>query len=98
MGHRFVGTKSGVSIKIDIVAAADVDQMEIFSRSFARSHDSFFGWFGHSRLGWGFDSDNLVYNLKIHPQIYSISRQYQLVYWAGCNNYSYYTLPFFQRC
>ena len=26
---------------------------------------------------------------------YSVSPNYQMVYWGGCNSYSYYTLPFF---
>lgn len=96
MGYRFIGYNSGVHLKIDVMAAADVDQMDIFAKSFAHDHDSFFGWFGHSRLGWGFDSDNLVYYLKRQPQYYSISQQYQIIYWAGCNSYSYYTIPFFE--
>lgn len=96
MGYRFQGNQSGVLLTISVVAAADVDQMEIFAKSFAQDHDSFFGWFGHSRVGWGFDSDVLLYKLKYEPESYSISRLYQIIYWAGCNSYSYYTIPFFQ--
>jgi hypothetical protein len=95
MGHRFVSQRGNVRILINVVMSGDVDQMDIFSKSFAQDHESFFGWFGHSRVGLGFDSDHLIRKLRTEPQKYSITNKYQLVYWAGCNSYSYYTVPFF---
>ena len=46
-----------MDIVINVVAAAGIDQMELFARSFAHDHDGFFGWFGHSRVGSGFDAE-----------------------------------------
>ena len=88
--------KDGVRYTINIVAAAGIDQMEIFAKSFAHDHDGVFGWFGHSRVGSGFDANNFGQMVKNNPSYYSISRQYQLIYWGGCNSYSYYSLPFFK--
>ncbi len=95
MGHRFKIQKSGVEVVINVIAAGDIDQMIIFAQSFAHDHDGFFGWFGHSRVGSGFDADWMAYRLRTRPDYYSIRSDYQLVYWAGCNSYSYYTTPFF---
>jgi hypothetical protein len=95
MGHRFVSQRGNIRIQLNVVMAGDVDQMDIFSKSFAQDHESFFGWFGHSRVGLGFDSDHLIRKLRTEPQKYSVTNKYQLVYWAGCNSYSYYTVPFF---
>lgn len=95
IGHRFFATRGSLQIRVNVLMAGVVDQMDIFSKSFAQEHESFFGWFGHSRVGLGFDSDHLLRKLRYEPNRYSISNQYQLIYWAGCNSYSYYTVPFF---
>lgn len=96
IGARFLFSNNKINYRISIVASGGVDQMEIFAKSFTIDHESFFGWFGHSRVGAGFDSDLLKSYLKSHPNTYTITSDYQLVYWAGCNSYSYYTLPFFE--
>lgn len=95
IGVKFEGLVDGVHFEVSVIAAAGVDQMDIFTRSYAGKHDGFFGWFGHSRVGSGFDADVFARNLRFYPDEFSISSDYQLVYWAGCNSYSYYTLPFF---
>ncbi len=95
IGTQFVGMKNGLRHRVSIVAAAGVDQMDIFAHSFAKKHEGFFAWFGHSRVGSGFDAEILRYKLATSPQEFSISPEYQMIYWAGCNSYSYYTLPFF---
>lgn len=71
--------------------------MELFAQSYAHDHDGFFSWFGHSRVGSGFDAEQFDSMLKYNPEYYSLTSQYQLVYWAGCNSYSYYTQPFFKQ-
>jgi hypothetical protein len=96
IGHRFEGTLRGVSVVINVVAAAGVDQMQIFAKSFAHDHDGFFGWFGHSRVGSGFDAETFWGMVVRSPDYYTVTPTYQLVYWGGCNSYSYYTLPFFE--
>lgn len=96
IGVRFKGKKGGVTLTINVVAAADIDQMELFAKSFAHDHDGFFGWFGHSRVGSGFDANNFKHMVDSNPDYYSISKEYQMIYWAGCNSYSYYSLPFFK--
>lgn len=96
MGSRFVGTIEGVEHRVSIVAAANVDQMNLFAKSYATDHEGFFGWFGHSRVGSGFDAERFQLIMRQDPGQYSVSSDYQLVYWAGCNSYSYYTLPFFE--
>ncbi len=96
IGVLFTGNRNGTVIKVSVVAAAGVDQMDIFATSFARKHEGFFGWFGHSRVGSGFDAQVFRNKVRFHPERFSISPNYQLVYWAGCNSYSYYTLPFFE--
>lgn len=95
IGHRFVGRIHGREILINVVAAAGIDQMELFAKSFAHDHDSFFGWFGHSRVGSGFDAERFGQMVLSDPGYYSVTANYQMVYWGGCNSYSYYTLPFF---
>jgi hypothetical protein len=95
IGSRFVGKINNVEYQVSVVANASVDQMDLFAKSFANRHEGFFGWFGHSRVGDGFDADQFRYKLSDYPQKFSLSKDYQLVYWAGCNSYSYYTLPFF---
>ncbi len=96
IGVRFQGMKDGVNFTVNVVATAGIDQMEIFAKSFAHDHDGIFGWFGHSRVGSGFDANNFGQMVKNNPSYYSISDQYQLIYWGGCNSYSYYSLPFFK--
>lgn len=95
IGARFIGKLNGLEYRVSVVSNAGVDQMELFAHSFAAEHDAFFGWFGHSRVGDGFDATQFRYILSDNPNQFSMSNQYQLVYWAGCNSYSYYTLPFF---
>ncbi len=97
IGYRYTGTKNGVTVDIKVVASAGIDQMELFAKSYAHDHDAFFGWFGHSRVGSGFDAQNFSYIVQNNPEFYSLTTNYQLVYWAGCNSYSYYTLPFFKQ-
>lgn len=70
--------------------------MDIFADSYAKKHEGFFGWFGHSRVGSGFDAEQFRRNVERHPETFSLSPDYQIIYWAGCNSYSYYTLPFFE--
>jgi hypothetical protein len=97
IGHRYQGNKDGVNVDVKVVTSANIDQMELFAKSYAHDHDGFFAWFGHSRVGSGFDARNFKSLVDEYPEYYSISPQYQLVYWAGCNSYSYYTLPFFEH-
>lgn len=96
IGHRFQGRIQDKEFVINVVAAAGIDQMELFAKSFAHDHDSFFGWFGHSRVGSGFDAERFGQMLLSDPGYYSVTANYQMVYWGGCNSYSYYTLPFFE--
>lgn len=95
IGRRFEGNLNGLPVTVKVVMAAGVDQMELFAKSFAHDHDDFFGWYGHSRVGSGFDAERFGYMLRLNPDFYSISEKYQIVHWGGCNSYSYYTLPFF---
>jgi hypothetical protein len=96
IGHRFTGVLNGVNVSVQVVTNAGIDQMMLFAKSFAHDHDGLFGWFGHSRVGSGFDAENLRQIITTDPNYYSISLNYQLIYWAGCNSYSYYTAPFFK--
>lgn len=95
IGMRFQFEKRGVLFDIKVVAAASIDQMEIFTKSFSHDHDAFFGWFGHSRVGNGFDADKFARLTRQSPSFYTLTPNYQMIYWAGCNSYSYYTKPFF---
>ncbi|MGZ3772267.1 MAG: hypothetical protein ACXVCY_00235 [Pseudobdellovibrionaceae bacterium] len=95
IGAQFTGIKDGVQVRVSVVAAGGVDQMDLFAHSFSKQHEGFFGWFGHSRVGSGFDADRFAYKLRSNPSDFSLTTDYQLIYWAGCNSYSYYTLPFF---
>ena len=45
--------------------------------------------------GYGFDANYFRSLMKGKPDYYSITSEYQLIYWGGCNSYSYYALPFF---
>ena len=96
IGSEWVGTHNGVRHVIRVLMAAQLDQMEIFAKSFAENHEGFFGWFGHSRVGSGFDADRLREMIFQSPETFSISPEYQLVYWGGCNSYAYYSQPFFE--
>ena len=96
IGAKFIGSKNGVRMEVSVVAAAGVDQMDLFAHSYARDHEGFFGWFGHSRVGSGFDAEVFESKLKDFPEDFSLTQDYQLIYWAGCNSYSYYTKPFFE--
>jgi hypothetical protein len=95
IGTRFEFEKNGIKVKINIVASGSIDQMELFAQSFAHDHDDYFGWFGHSRVGNGFDAFQVQRMLRSNSDYYSLTSDYQLIYWAGCNSYSYYTKPFF---
>ncbi len=97
IGYRYLGFKNGVKVDIKVIAAANIDQMDLFAQSYAHDHDGFFAWFGHSRVGSGFDANNFANMLRWNPEYYTLHNDYQLVYWAGCNSYSYYTLPFFDQ-
>lgn len=96
IGRRFTAQMNGVNVKINVVINAGIDQMVLFAESFAHDHDAVFAWMGHSRVGDGFDARKFRRMLASYPQHYSVTKDYQLVYWGGCNSYSYYTLPFFQ--
>lgn len=96
IGRRFEGLNGNVNVSVQVVAAAGVESMEIFAKSFAHDHDSVFGWFGHSRVGSSFDASAFAALVRLHPEYYQVTPDYQVVYWGGCNSYSYYTLPFFE--
>ncbi len=96
IGKRYLFTKDGVQIILKVVTNAGIDQMILFARSYAEEHDSYFAWLGHSRVGSGFDAARFSNMLRAEPNIYSLTKNYQLVYWGGCNSYSYYTEPFFK--
>ncbi len=96
LGSRFTATNDQTEIIVNVVSSAEIDQMELFAKSFSHDHDGFFGWFGHSRVGSGFDADQLNQMILRDPNYYNITKEYQLIYWAGCNSYSYYSLPFFK--
>ncbi len=95
IGSRYTGVQNGTKIIVSVVAAAGVDQMMLFAESYAARKEGFFGWFGHSRVGSGFDAQSFQSIMYSNPEHFSLSPDYQLIYWAGCNSYSYYTLPFF---
>lgn len=96
LGILFEKSFGDLDVQIKVVANFKVDQMELFAKSYAKDHDAFFSWFGHSRVGSGFDADNFQRMLKYQPEHYSATNDYQVIYWGGCNSYSYYTLPFFR--
>ncbi len=95
IGYRFEGQTSNVKTIVSVVAAAGIAPMRLFARSFAQDHEGFFGWFGHSQIGEGFDAEAFHWIVESDRARYSILPDYQLVYWGGCNSYAYYTLPFF---
>ncbi|MGZ3721649.1 MAG: hypothetical protein ACXVA9_01880 [Bdellovibrionales bacterium] len=95
IGHRFSGPANGVQTSVTVVMSGAVDQMTLFAKSFAHDHDAVFAWMGHSRVGSGFDAERFQSLVQADPRYYSVTTDYQLVYWGGCNSYSYYTLPFF---
>lgn len=96
IGSRFVGIRNGIRMEIKVVAAGDLDQMEIFAKSFAHDHDAFFAWMGHARVGSESDFSNFKTIVETDPEYYSISPDYQVVYWDGCTTYDFYTEPFFE--
>lgn len=96
IGHRFSARLGDAELTINVVAAAGVDQMVVFAKSYAHDHDGLFAWLGHSRVGNGFDADRFARMVKLEPSYYTVSTDYQIIYWGGCNSYSYYTLPFFE--
>ncbi len=96
IGSRFVGVKNKIRFEVKVVAATDIDQTEIVAKSFAHDHDAFTAWFGHSRVGSEQDAMNVKSTIESYPEFYSISKDYQILYWAGCTSYSYYVEPFFK--
>ena len=96
IGRQFTGIRSGINVSVKVVVAAGVDPMVLFAKSFAEEHDGLFSWMGHSNLGEGFDSDYLEYIVEENSDTHSITDQYQVIYWGGCNSYSYYVDPFFR--
>jgi hypothetical protein len=96
IGKLFKFQRTGVDFEIKVVTNAGVDQMDLFAKSFAHDHDSYFAWLGHSRVGSGFDAQVFRQMLFSNPSYYTISKDYQLVFWGGCNSYSYYADPFFK--
>lgn len=96
IGKLFKFKKADINFEVKVVVNAGVDQMDIFARSFAHDHDSYFAWMGHSRVGSGFDAQVFRQMLLSNPSYYSISKDYQLIFWGGCNSYSYYADPFFK--
>jgi hypothetical protein len=97
IGSRFTGIRNGKRFEIKVVTNAGIDQMQLFAQSYAHDHDAFFAWLGHSRVGSEYDAKNFASMLLRHPDYYSISKQYQIIYWAGCTSYSYYTNLFFKQ-
>lgn len=95
IGTRFQFTKQGLQFEVKVVSSGAIDQMELFAKSFSHDHDAFFGWFGHSRVGNGFDAFKFNSLVQQSPAFYQLTPEYQMIYWAGCNSYSYYTMPFF---
>lgn len=96
VGSRFMAVSNGIHIEIKVVVNTGIDQMQIFAQSFAHDRDGAFAWFGHSRVGSGFDAANFRKMVENNNEYYKPTSDYQLIYWAGCNSYSYYTQPFFQ--
>lgn len=96
IGKRFQFTKAGTQYDIKVIMNAGVDQIYLFAKSFATDHDAFFAWLGHSRVGSGFDAERIKQIIREHPNTFSITDQYQLIFWGGCNSYSYYSDPFFK--
>lgn len=96
IGSRFVGVKNKIRFEIKVVAAADIDQTEIVAKSYAHDHDAFTAWFGHSRVGAEADANEIHSLISNYPEFYSISKEYQILYWAGCTSYTYYVEPFFK--
>jgi hypothetical protein len=96
IGKQFIFTHEGTHYDLKVVTNAGVDQMILFAHSYAKEQDSYFAWLGHSRVGSGFDAERFESLLRNNPNDYSIAPFYQLIYWGGCNSYSYYTEPFFR--
>jgi hypothetical protein len=96
IGQLFKFKRASVNFEVKVLINAGVDQMDLFAKSFAHDHDSYFAWLGHSRVGSGFDAQVFRQMMANNPTYYSISKEYQLVYWGGCNSYSYYADPFFE--
>jgi hypothetical protein len=96
IGVRFTGVIDGVQVKVNVVTETGLNQMQLFSKSFAHDHDSFFGWFGHSHLGDGFAPGTFSSLLSQKSSYYSVSPNYQLLFFGSCNSYSYYTRSYFK--
>lgn len=94
IGVSYTLQKEAITYQIKVVVNAGIDQMHLFAQSFAHDQDDFFGWFGHSNLGSGFDARSFEEIVQNAPHHFQISTKYQLLYWSGCNTYSYYTKPF----
>lgn len=96
IGKKLIFNKADIRYEIKIVTNAGIDQMELFAESFAHDHDSYFAWLGHSRVGSGFDAQRFKSLVESDPTYFTIAKDYQIIYWGGCNSYSYYVDPFFQ--
>ncbi len=96
LGYQWKGQKNDINVHIKVVVEAGIPQLYLFAKSYAEDHDSFFGWFGHSLLGTGFDNARLQNIIKTHKDTYSVSPDYQLIYWDSCNSYTYYADQVFE--
>lgn len=96
IGRQFTGQRGDTNVVIRVVSAAGIEPMKLFAKSFAEDHDGVFSWLGHSQVGSAFEADRFKRIVSSKPENYSITDDYQVIYWGGCNSYSYYTSPFFQ--
>ncbi len=96
IGKKFYFQKAEDLLEIKVITNAGIDQIDIFAKSFAHDHDNYFAWMGHSRVGSGFDAKRFESMLQNRPEYYTLTSNYQLIYWGGCNSYSYYVDPFFK--
>lgn len=96
IGTRFKGIKDGIPVTIKVVTASNIDQMELFAKSYLQDHDSTFAWFGHSRVGEGFAASQVLELMEKNKNTFLLSPDFQILYWGGCNGYSYFTTPFFR--
>lgn len=95
-GRRFIFMKNGLRYRISVyMESHQVYNTLFFMNSMAVENDSLFVWMGHSQIGLGFQPGVIDQFFNDYPQIFKVSRDYQLLYWAGCSSYSYYSYPLF---
>ncbi len=95
-GRRIVFTKNGIRYRISVyMESHHVYNTMFFMNSFAVENDSLFIWMGHSQIGMGFNPGVMNSMISENPSVFRVSRDYQLLYWAGCSSYSYYGYPLF---